>query len=102
MRVYKPQFVGTALGTQRWSLIGWQQLRKSRVESATQLKTRGVACLDGKNRMNRLERLKEQIDSGTYYVDSCALAHKMLDEKHVLRELLVTEPSSAQLDHVTH
>jgi hypothetical protein len=52
--------------------------------------------------MNRLERLKEQIDSGTYYVDSCALAHKMLDEKHVLRELLVTEPSSAQLDHVTH
>jgi hypothetical protein len=78
MRVYKPPFVGTTLGTQRWSLIAWQRLRELRVESAAELKADGVACLDGKKRKSHLDRLKAQIDAGTYHVDSCALAHKML------------------------
>jgi GH25 family lysozyme M1 (1,4-beta-N-acetylmuramidase) len=91
MRVYKPQFVGTALGTRRWSLIGWQQLRESRVESAAKLKADGVVCLDDKNRINHIDKLKAQIDAGTYHVDSRALAHKMLDAKQVLNMLNVTE-----------
>jgi hypothetical protein len=82
MRVYKPQFVGTALGTRRWVFIGWQWLRESRVESAAKLKADGVACLDGKNRMSHLDRLKAQIDAGTYHVDSRALAHKMLQAEY--------------------
>lgn len=79
MRVYKSPFVGTALGTRRRSLAGWQWLSKSRVESATRLKADWVACLDGKKRMKQhFEMLKAQVDAGTYYVDSYAIACKML------------------------
>ncbi len=78
MRVYKPQFLGTALGTRRWLPIGWQQLRESRVESGTKLKAGRIACLDGKHRKSHIDRLKAQIDAGAYHVDSCALAHKIL------------------------
>lgn len=78
MRVYKPQFLGTALGTRRCLSIGWQQLRESRVESGTKLKAGRVACLDGKHRKSHIDRLKAQIDAGAYHVDSCALAHKIL------------------------
>lgn len=77
MRVYKSQFVGTALRTRRWSLIGWQQLSKSRVESTAKLKADGGG-LDRNDRINHLDRIKAQIDAGTYHIDSHALAHKML------------------------
>jgi hypothetical protein len=78
MRVYKSQFLDTALGNRTWLPIGWQQLRESRVESATKLKAGRAACLDGKHRKNHIDRLKAQIDAGAYHVDSCALAHKIL------------------------
>jgi len=75
MRVYKPQFVGMALGTRRWSI---QWLKESQIGSSTSWLADGVACLDDKNRTSHLDRLKAQIDAGTYHVDSYALASKML------------------------
>ena len=81
MRVYKPQFVGTALRTRRWSPVGWQRLRESRSESATKLKADGVTCQEGKCRKYHLDRIKAQIEAGTYHVDSYALAHKMLQSR---------------------
>ncbi|HEY4034437.1 MAG TPA: flagellar biosynthesis anti-sigma factor FlgM [Ktedonobacteraceae bacterium] len=90
MKAYnKPKFVGAVLETRRRSLIGWQRLSNSRVDSVAKLKADVVACLDYKNRMSYLGELKAQIDAGVYHVDSRALAHKMLDTKQVLNMLNV-------------
>ena len=87
MRVYKSQFVSTALGTRRWSLVGWQQLNEPRVKGATRLRADWVAYLDCKKRTEHLNRLKAQIDAGTYYIDSHAIACKMLNagDGHILK-----------------
>jgi len=82
MKAYKSRFVGAALQTRKWSLVGRQKGSEVRVGSVGKPEADLVACLDCQTRMSYLNMLKEQIDAGTYYVDSRALARKMLQAEH--------------------
>ena len=82
MKAYNPKFVDAVLQARRWSFIGQQSRSTSRAESLRKLKADLVAYQDGKNRQSYLNKLKTQIDAGTYYVDSHALALKMLQTEH--------------------
>jgi len=80
MKAYNPKFVDAVLQARRWSFIGQQSQSASRADSLRKLKAGLVAYQDGQNRLSYLNKLKAQIDAGTYYVDSRALALKVLQK----------------------
>jgi anti-sigma28 factor (negative regulator of flagellin synthesis) len=82
MKAYNPKFIDAVLQARRWSFIGQQNRSASRAERLRKLKADLIAYQDGENRQSYLNKLKAQIDAGAYYVDSHALALKMLQTEH--------------------
>lgn len=84
MKAYHPKSVDTVRQARRWSFMDQQNRSASQTASLRKLKADLVACLDGHNRLSYLNKLKAQIDSGTYSVDSDALALKMLQNDIIM------------------
>jgi hypothetical protein len=83
MKAYKPKFMATAFQARRCSLVDWQGKGELRAGSVGKPNANPVSCLDGNARMRYVDMLKAQIDADAYYVNSRALASKLLGIKLV-------------------